>query len=200
MLSRIAISEPRPFPKVLRYTDIRSYAFTLGFILLDVFVPRVFHQFYLAGPTFLPMHIFVLLAGLLFGWRAGLIVGLFTPLVSHAISGMPGLTILPQIIVELSFYGLVAGLLREKFNLRVIWSLIGAMIAGRLALLLAALIIYIGGEIYSPVGLEVSPFAVLWSVIKQGWPGILIQLVSIPLIVKLLERFLEGNQVARSGK
>ena len=127
-------------------------------------------------------------------------MGLFTPLVSHAISGMPVLTILRQIIVELSFYGLVAGLLREKFNLRIIWSLIGAMTAGRLALLIAALIIHIGGEIYSPVGPEVSPLAVLWSVIKQGWPGILIQLASIPLIVKLLERFLERNQAAKSRK
>jgi len=200
MISRIAVSESRFFPKVLTYTDIRSYVFTAVFILLDVTTPWVFHQFYLAGATFLPMHIFVLLGGLLFGWRAGLIVGLFTPLVSHAISGMPVLTVLPQIVVELSFYGLVAGMLREKFNLRVIWSLIGAMIAGRLALFLVVLILHVGGEIYSPLGTEVSPLAVLWSVIEQGWPGILIQLISIPLIVILLEKVLERNQSAKTRK
>ena len=82
MISKIVASESRLFPKVLAYTDIRSYVFTAGFISLAVATPWVFHQFYLAGPTFLPMHIFVLVAGLLFGWRAGLIVGLFTPLVS----------------------------------------------------------------------------------------------------------------------
>ena len=200
MITRIAVSEGRPFLKVLTYTNIRSYVFTAVFVLLAVTLPWVFHQFYLAGPTFLPMHIFVLLAGLLFGWRAGLVVGLFTPVVSYAVSRMPILTILPQIIVELSFYGLVAGMLREKFNLRVIWSLVGAMIAGRLALFLTIVIIYIGGEIYSPIGPEMTPFAVLWSVTEQGWPGILIQLVSIPLIVKLLERFLERNRVAVSTK
>jgi len=194
MINRIAISKPQPFPKVLKYTDISSYLFTAGFIALDVATPWVFHQFHLAGPTFLPMHIFVLVAGLLFGWRTGLAVGLFTPLVSYAVSGMPVLTILPQIMVELSVYGLVAGILREGFNLRVVWSLVGAMIAGRLALFLVVLIMHLAGEVYSPLGLEASPLAVLRSVIQQGWPGIVIQLVSIPLIIKLLSKFVNKKQ------
>jgi len=190
----LTTSEYLPFPKVLTYIDIRSYVFTVVFVLLAVFTPWVFHQFHLAGPTFLPMHIFVLAAGLLFGWRAGLVVGLFTPLASYAISGMPVLAILPQIVVELSVYGLVTGILRERFNLRVIWSLIGAVIAGRLALLLVVSIIYLGREVYSPLGVGANPLAVLWSVIKLGWPGIVIQLVSIPLIMKLLERLALKNR------
>ena len=189
MIRRIAVSESRLFPKALTYSDIRSYISTVVFVSLAVSVPWVFHQFHLAGPTFLPMHIFVLLAGLLFGWRAGLTVGLLSPFVSYAVSGMPVLTILPQTAIELLVYGLVAGMLREKLNLRAIWSLVGAMIAGRMALLLVVLIIYgAGGQVYSPLGLEASPLAALWSVIKQGWPGILIQLVSLPLILELLER------------
>jgi hypothetical protein len=206
MINRVAVSEGGVFPKVLVYTNIRSYAFTAIFVALAVATPWVFHHFYLAGPTFLPMHIFVLLAGLLFGWRAGLIVGLFTPLVSYGVSGMPVLPILPQIVIELSFYGLAAGMLRERFKLRVIWSLLGAMIAGRLALLLTVTILSLGGAIYSPLslytgaGTEVNPLAVLWSAVLLGWPGIVIQLVSIPLIVKLLERFLERKQSARTEK
>jgi len=190
MIGRIAISKPQPFPVVLRYTNIRSYVFTLVFVLLDVLAPWVCHQFHLAGPTFLPMHIFVLLAGLLFGWRAGLIVGFLTPLTSYAISGMPVLRILPQIIIELSTYGLVAGILREKLNLRVIWSLIGAMISGRLVLCLAVLSVsLIIGESYSPLGLEANPFIVVWAVIKLGWPGIVIQLASIPIVIWLVGKF-----------
>ena len=181
------------FPKVLKYTDIRSYVFTAVFVSLAVATPLVFHQFYLAGPTFLPMHIFVLVAGLLFGWRAGLAVGLLTPLTSYAVSGMPALTILPQIVVELSVYGLVAGILRERFNLRVLWALIGAMVAGRLALLLTVSIIYLAGAVYSPLGAGKSPLTVLWTVVSLGWPGILVQLVSIPLLMKLLERLASRN-------
>jgi len=206
MISRVAVSEGRVFPKVLTYTNIRSYAFTTIFIALAVATPWIFHHFYLAGPTFLPMHIFVLLAGLLFGWKAGLIVGLFTPLVSYGISGMPVLPILPQIVVELSLYGLVAGVLRERFKLRAIWSLLGAMLAGRLALLLTVTVLSFGGVIYSPLslytgmGAEVNPLAVLWSAVLLGWPGIVIQLVSIPLMFKLLEMFLDRKQSAKAEK
>jgi len=187
MINRIAISKPQPFPVILKYTEIRSYIFSGVFTLLAIAVPWVFHQFHLAGPTFLPMHIFVFVAGLLFGWRAGLIVGLLAPLASYAVSGMPVLQVLPQILVELSVYGLVAGMLRERFNLRVLWSLLGAMVAGRLALCLAALVIYlIAGQVYSPLGLEANPFLVVWAVIKQGGPGMVIQLALIPGVIWLL--------------
>ena len=196
MINRIAISKPQPFPLVLKYNNVRSYVLTAAFVSLAVLVPWVFHQFHLAGPTFLPMHIFVLMAGLLFGWRAGVIVGLLTPLASYAVSGMPVLTILPQILIELSAYGLIAGVLREKYNLRAIWSLLGAMIGGRLALLLALLVIYlVAGESYSPLGLETSPFVAFSSVIKQGWPGVVIQLVSIPALI-----WLAGKLAAKNGE
>lgn len=187
MISRVALAKSQPFTIILKYTDIRSYVFTLVFILLDVTIPWLFHQFPLAGPTFLPMHIFVLIAGLVFGWRAGLTVGLLTPLISYAVSGMPVSSILPQTVVELSAYGLVAGILRERFNLRVVWSLLGAMIAGRLALFLSVLVLYLtAGKIFSPLGQEVAPLLVVWSAIKQGWPGIVMQLAFIPAVIWLL--------------
>jgi hypothetical protein len=159
------------------------------FVALSVATPWVFHQFHLAGATFLPMHIFVLAAGLLFGWQVGLSVGLITPLISYAISGMPGLQVLPQVIVELSVYGLAAGLLREKLNLRVAWALIGAMAAGRLALLLAASIAYLlAGEAYSPLGTYSNPLLATWATIKQGAPGIALQLALIPGAIWLLSK------------
>ena len=198
MINTIVFSRPLSLFMPLRYRDILSYILTATFVALAVAVPWVFHQFHLAGPTFLPMHIFVLIAGLLFGWRAGLIVGLFTPMVSYFISSMPVLNVLPQIVIELSAYGLIAGILREKYNLRTIWSLLGALLGGRLALLLAISVIYlVAGQSYSPLGQEVSPFASVWSTVKQGWPGILIQLISIPIIIGLVEKFATEKAKAR---
>jgi LytS/YehU family sensor histidine kinase len=187
MINRIAFSKPNSLLIALKYKDFRSYLLTAAFVTLAVFVPWVFHQFHLAGPTFLPMHIFVLIAGLMFGWRSGLLVGLFTPLVSYFISGMPALNVMPQVVIEVSAYGFIAGILREKYNLRTIWSLLGAIIGGRLALLLAISVIYlIAGQSYSPVGLQSSPLASFWSTVKQGWPGLAIQLISIPAIIWLV--------------
>lgn len=193
MANTMVISKSRSL--ILKYTDVRSYVITVVFILLDVLVPWLFHQFHLAGATYLPMHIFVLIAGLLFGWRAGLIVGLLTPISSYAVSHMPALTILPQVTIELATYGLVAGVLREKFNLRAIWSLLGAMVAGRLALFIAVSVIYlVAGSVYSPLGAEAKPWLAVWSAVRQGLPGILIQLALIPAIVWLTEKLVARAQ------
>jgi uncharacterized membrane protein len=194
MINRIAFSEPRSLISVLGYKDVRSYLLTGAFVMLAVAVPWVFHQFHLAGPTFLPMHIFVILAGLLFGWRAGLLVGLFTPAISYFVSGMPAVTILPQVVIELSAYGLIAGVLREKFHLRTVWSLLGAMIGGRLALLATISVIYlIAGQSYSPLGIASGPLDSFWSTVQQGWPGVAIQLAFIPVIVWMVGKFTAGD-------
>jgi len=167
------------FPYVLKLSDIRFYAFVSAFVALDVAVPWACHYISpLAGPTFLPMFFFSLLAGLLLGWRAGLLVGLITPLLSFSISGMPLLTRLPHIAIENATLGLSAGLLREKLRLRVIWTLVGAIALGHLARGLAGLAIGWGA---------VNPVAMVWAAIRQGWPGIAIQLVCLPLMVRYVE-------------
>jgi hypothetical protein len=193
----IFFSKTLALPKPLKFRDVRLYAFAALFAALDVLVPWIFHQFHLAGPTFLPMHIFVLLAGLTLGWRAGLLVGLSTPLISFGVSGMPILALVPQITCELAFYGLAAGILREKFNLRIIWALLGAMLIGRLALGIAVLLLYWGKTIPIPYVSSaiqqgspniVNPFTYIWLVIQQGWPGIVIQLILIPPLAKVLNK------------
>ena len=188
MANTMVISKSRPL--VLKFTDVRSYIIAAVFILLDVLVPRLFHAFHLAGATYLPMHIFVLMAGLLFGWRAGLIVGLLTPISSYAVAQMPAASILPQVTVELAAYGLVAGLLRERLNLKPIWSLLGAMVAGRIALFVTVAAIYlVAGVIYSPLGAAATPWSAVWSTIRQGLPGMMIQLALLPAAVWLTEKW-----------
>jgi hypothetical protein len=189
MINRTANADSWSAPILLRFTDLGSYLFTVSFIALNIVVPWIFHQVHLAGPTFLPMQIFVLAGGLLFGWRAGLVIGLFTPIVSYAVSGMPFPGILVQTTMELSAYGLITGLLRERFRMGVFVSLLGAMAGGRLVLLLAAAVIYlVSGASHNFAGPESNPFLVVWSAIWQGWPGILIQIISIPLIICRVEK------------
>ncbi len=89
MVVRVVMLKTPSMPFLLRFADIRSYLFITSFVIMIVMLPFIFHHFHLAGLTYLPTHIFVLLAGLLFGCRTGLIVGLFSPMASYAISGMP---------------------------------------------------------------------------------------------------------------
>jgi len=99
------------------------------------------------------------------------------------------------VVVELAAYGLLAGLLMEKFQRRVIWSLLAAMAGGRLALLVFLSVAHLtSGGSYSPLGLEAGPLNSLWAVIKLGWPGMALQLIYIPFLFWLAQRYAAGTQ------
>lgn len=188
MIRRIALTA-QPMPVTMKLTDIRTYGIIIAFVFLSVLTPWAFHQFQLAGATYLPMHFFVFAAALIGGWQAGVLVGLLTPFASYLVSGMPAATVLPQIAVEVTAYGLLAGFLRQKLNLRVGWALIGAMVGGRLALLIAVLMVQaITGHVYSPLGPAATPYAAVWHTIAQSWPGMLAQLALIPTAFWLVGR------------
>ena len=194
MLRRLAVTA-RPIPLSLRLTDVRTYLIIAAFVALSVLTPWIFHQFQLAGATYLPMHFFIFIAALAGGWQAGAIVGLLTPFASYAVSGMPALTVLPQIAVEVAAYGLIAGLLRQKLNLNVFWSLLGAMVAGRLALLVAVFLVQAAtGNVYSPLGPSATPFGAVWNTIAQSWPGLLAQIILIPTAFWAFGRFSRKSQ------
>jgi hypothetical protein len=189
MLRRFTMTA-QALPLSLRLADVKTYLIIAVFVVLSVLAPWAFHKFPAAGPTYLPMHFFIFAAALVAGWQAGAIVGLLTPFASYAVSGMPPLTILPQVAIEVTAYGLIAGLLRQKFHLNVIWSLLGAMVAGRLALLIAVFIVQaITGNVYSPLGPSATPLTAVWNTIAQSWPGILAQLVLIPTVFWAFGRF-----------
>jgi len=169
------------FPYELKFTNKKLYAIVAIFVALDVAIPWLFHMIHpMAGPTFLPMFFFILLAGIIFGWRAGILVGILTPLVSYSICGMPVVAILPRVLVECTIYGLAAGLLYEKLGRRVLWATVGAIILGRIAAMLAMLVIYSGAAI--------NPMAMAWKTAKIGWPGIAVQIIILPLIAIFLEK------------
>jgi hypothetical protein len=185
----------RPLPLSLGFADVRTYLVIAAFVALSVLTPWLFHRYPLAGPTYLPMHFFIFAAALAAGWQAGAIVGLLTPFASFAVSGMPALTILPQIAVEVTAYGLIAGLLRQKAHLNVFWSLLGAMVAGRVALLLAVFIVQAAtGHVYSPLGPTATPFSAVWNTVAQSWPGLLAQIILIPTAFWVFSRLSRKSQ------
>ncbi|NLN14532.1 MAG: ECF transporter S component [Tissierellia bacterium] len=153
------------------------------FIALGVLLPIVFHQFNMGGPVFLPMHIPVLMAGLLLGPIEGLLVGVITPIISSLLTGMPPLfPMLPIMIAELGTYGLTSGYFSKKLKVNTYISLIAGMIDGRIA---AGIMVFILANFF---GFNSGPLLYLKGAIMTGLPGIIIQLLFIPPIVRLLKR------------
>ena len=155
----------------------REISLTGLFIALGVVLPIAFHQFHLAGRIFLPMHIPVLLAGILVGPMSGMIVGLVCPTLSFLLTGMPPAYAVPLMTLELPLYGLVGGIAIRKLKTPLIPSLILAMIIGRLGFAVGLFIL--GRLIELPYGIK---YFILYA-IPTGLPGIILQIILIPILV-----------------
>ena len=131
------------------------------------------------------MHIPVLLCGLLVGPVEGLIVGITTPVLSHLIFGMPPAPVLPSMLCELTVYGLMTGLLNKVVKIenglvKNYVVLIGAMLCGRITYGILNALIFKAGS-YSMAAWTSAAFV-------TALPGIIIQLVLIPILVDRLKK------------
>lgn len=133
------------------------------------------------GEQFLPMHLPILLVGFLAGPWAGAVSGFLAPLASVALTGMPGEALLPFMVIELSVYGLSAGLL-SKASLPVLGKVIIAQVAGRAV---RAAVILLAVPI---LGLSPLPVSIIWTSIPAGFFGLALQWILIPAILYWVEK------------
>lgn len=154
-------------------------------IAMCVVLPMAFHAIPNAGSIYLPMHIPVLLCGLVAGWPYGLLCGIAGPVMSHLITGMPPMGYLPQMVIELAAYGLISGLLMNFLPIKnetakVYTSLIGAMLLGRV----------VSGISKALIFAKCSYSVTLWvtGLFVTGLPGIIIQIIFIPVIYFALKK------------
>lgn len=166
-------------------TAVKKLVFTAMCIALSVLLPMAFHSVPRAGSVFLPMHIPVFLCGLLCGGFHGLLCGLLAPLLSSLLTGMPSAVYAPVLMGELAVYGLISGVLARRVRTGkpaadLYISLIAAMICGRIVSgLLKALIFNVG---------RYSLHLWLTASFVTALPGIVIQLIVIPLVIGVLYR------------
>lgn len=164
----------------MKMSNVKKSIITAVCIALCVVLPMAFHSIQNAGSILGPMHIPVLLCGLIAGWPFGLLCGLAGPLLSSLITGMPPMAYLPPMMVELAVYGLVAGLMMKLIHTKIVYadlyiSLITAMLAGRVVAGIAKALIF------APGSLTMTVWATSYFV--TSLPGIVIQLVLLPTIV-----------------
>lgn len=166
-------------------TKITTKELVLSGVLLGVglLLPMVFHMFSMTGPIFLPMHIPVLIGGILLPPSLALALGIITPVVSSILTGMP--VAFPMAIImafELGTYGLTASIATRKLKLNPLLSLIIAMIDGRIA---AGLVVAVLVQLF---GLQMNPIMFVKGAIITGLPGLLIQIVFIPTLIYAIKK------------
>ncbi len=159
------------------------------FLALAYVMPFLTGQIPQIGSMLCPMHIPVLLCGFICGWPWGLAVGFVAPLLRSLIAGMPPLfPVATCMAFELASYGVMAGLFykllpRKKGFIYV--SLLSAMIVGRLVW---------GAAMLVCMGVKGGSFGIsaFWAgAVAEALPGIVIQIVLVPLIVMGAERIMQ---------
>ena len=167
----------------------RTKSITLSalFIALGLVLPLLTGQLKALGNAFLPMHLPVLICGLIVGPTYGLIVGFVLPILRHFTFGMPPLY--PTAIsmaFELATYGFVVGFIhknsRWKCIIALYESLIISMIVGRLVWGIVQMIL---------LGINGQPFTFqmfMAGAFLNAIPGIVFQLVFIPSLMLALHR------------
>ena len=154
-------------------------------LALGLVLPFLTGQIPEIGAMLCPMHFPVILCGFLCGFPWGMAVGFVTPILRSVIFGMPPMMTAIPMAFELLTYGLLAGLLYKLIENKVFGtyvSLISAMIGGRIVWGIAQFVI---------TGLQGTSFpfeAFIAGAVLNAIPGIVAQVVLIPLIVFALER------------
>ncbi|MBO5278806.1 MAG: ECF transporter S component [Lachnospiraceae bacterium] len=158
------------------------------FLALGLVLPFLTMQMQSLGSMLLPMHLPVLLCGFICGAPYGLIVGFVTPLLRSVLFGMPKLLPMASAMAfELAAYGFLAGicykmLAGKREVLRTYASLILSMLGGRLVWAVAAKIFY------TMAGMGFTAEIFLAGAFLNAVPGIIIQLILIPVILLALKK------------
>lgn len=155
------------------------------FLALAYVMPFLTGQIPQYGSMLCPLHIPVLICGFICGWPWGLAVGFIAPLLRSLTLSMPPL--FPTAVCmafELATYGAVAGLMHRilpKKKPFIYCSLLTAMVSGRIIWGIAMMVC---------MGIKGNAFTInafLAGAFFNAIPGIIIQIIVIPIVVMLLD-------------
>ncbi len=156
------------------------------FIALGIVLPSITMHVPSIGNMLCPMHIPVLLCGFICGPIYGALIGFILPLLRSTLFGMP--MMFPTAIAmafELTTYGFCTGFLFRKTTkntLSIYVSLILSMLLGRIVWGIASAILYSMAKTAFGIQLFIA------GAFLKAIPGILIQLILIPIIIIRLQK------------
>lgn len=168
-----------------RAFSVRKLTYAALCLALALALPFLTGQIPEIGNMLCPMHIPALLCGFLCGWPWGLVVGGIAPVLRSLLFVRPPMFSAIGMAFELAAYGAAAGFLYRKLPKTrgsIYVTLVIAMITGRLVWGAAQMVL---------MGLQDNVFtlqAFLAGAVTTAIPGIILQLVLIPVVVMALEK------------
>ncbi len=113
----------------LGYEQAKTYWIAALFVAGNVLLPQLCHLVPQGGVRWLPIYFFTLIAAYKYGWRAGMLTAVASPLINSALFGMPAADTLPPILFKSSLLAVAAGLTAARCR-RVSLPLLAAVVLG----------------------------------------------------------------------
>jgi hypothetical protein len=156
--------------------DFKSYIYAFLFIAGNIILPQLCHLLPLGGQMLLPIYFFTLIAAYKYGFFTGLLTAVASPLINHAIFGMPGSEMLTIILIKSILLAVAASYMAQHTKQIKIQSL------------LAVILFYQGIGLIAEFFLTGSFMAAMQD-FRIGFPGIILQLVGGHYCLKALRNW-----------
>jgi len=155
------------------HKNIRTYWIATAFVIGNVVLPQLCHLLPFGGRALLPIYFFTLIAAYRFGWLAGLLTAILSPLVNALFFGMPAVEMLPVILVKSGLLAIAASWAAQKTKRVSIAILAGVVLFYQI----------VGSALAWPI---LGDFFMAFRDFKIAIPGMLLQVVGGYLILKLV--------------
>jgi len=159
----------------LQFADIKSYLYAAIFVAGNILLPQLCHLIPIGGQILLPIYFFTLIAAYKYGFFTGILTAVASPLINHALFGMPGVEMLSIILIKSALLATGAAYIAQKTNALKIQSIA------------VVILFYQGLGMLAEWGISGSLFVALQDV-RIGMPGIIIQLVGGYLLLKAMKK------------
>lgn len=113
----------------LEYSNAKTWLFAALFAAGNIILPQLCHLVPQGGLRLLPIYFFTLVAAYKYGWKAGLLTAVASPLANSLLFGMPAAAVLPSILLKSTLLALAAGFVARKSQ-RVTLPLLAVVVLG----------------------------------------------------------------------
>ncbi len=156
----------------LTYSEMRTYAMAALFVVCNIALPQLFHLIPQGGIIFSPLSLVIMVGAYKLGWRAALLAAVASPIVNHALFGLPATDVMALMALKLSLLAVVAGLAAQYFKSVSLPALIAVVLVTKVLEFLAEYVLT------GSVAATVADFTI-------GWPGLLLQVLGTYAILRI---------------
>ena len=158
----------------LKAVELKSYAYAFLFVAGNIILPQICHLIPMGGQMLLPIYFFTLIAAYKYGFFTGLLTAVASPLINHALFGMPATEMLPILLIKSGLLAVAASYMAQHTRQIKIQSL------------LLVVIFYQGIGMIAEFALTGSFMAAMQD-IRIGFPGIILQVLGGYFCLKALK-------------